>query len=505
MMKFQGCRIIKSKPVRDSGAFSTYPVMHHDMLMGAKIAKGKKSDFLLKQNASAQISLVHQDIVPVFELGWCEDRGSVRPFALTKYTDKPNMQELISRKKLSLDQKLEIMLKLTDALKYAHSKGQPHGNIRETNVFADVGFASLDNFGISVEPFYASPEYEENHMPSEKSDVFSLTQCFWNLLNEKMSKYTNIYRAESWPGSLPELFESGLAVRPEDRRDIGGLQQALQTVRDEYRAFLTDLPVGEDNCLDVALAYKREGRTDTAITLLEIAAMFFRNDKAVEELARCNINLGRLEKTFELIKDQDLPNIHQMLLEAALIKEDKMANTLIKGFGFQAVMNAYAQANHSNYPRIKGKTGKDTIVDNDFAIAAAIYEPGRAAGIFQALLGNSDDNVVYNNLGAAAAIQASSRALDYLNRSSLESARLNKALFCFSQGDYKQAIGEAENVRNIPKAGAMIKAVNKALGIRLPISPHPEYAMETLTDRISERFVKEGILPADYEFARMHS
>jgi len=463
------------------------------MLFGYRTAKKEEHDALLIRHARAQKRLVHPNILPVFS--WSVDSGSGRPFAVTRLFEGVPLSELAGSKGLSFEQKMEIAVSIAGAMKYSHSEGQSHGSIGCASIFASPGLAMIDYFGFRE--------------ASEKQDVYDLTRSIHALVTG--TDFFPASKKESWwPKKLVPLFEKGLALSPESRPGMAGLEAQLRQAMDEYSAFLVDLSMLEVNMfkespesLDLALRDIETGRTGRALELLKVSALYFRNESAVKMLADSMIDSGDLKSAYELASvSSGSSEAQKRILKAALMLNHPLKRKLFMKFDFGALCDAVAVMDYDNVRHIGKK-----VVSNDVAIAAAIRKAPYAAEMFRSLLANSKSedsrSAIRNNLGAALAIQSDAEALAYLGQSGIEQSVLNSALFLFQTRQYKEAVESAEPARHLPKSGAVIKAVRKKLGIKLPVKPHPDFHMELLTDRLSERLAEKGVMPHDYEFARI--
>ena len=123
-------------------------------LIAKAVLKEAKSDadyesFLREARITA--SLQHPNILPVHDLGLDEDG---RPFFTMKLVDGMNLGELLSKREssngISLEELIEIFIKVTEAVAYAHSKGVIHLDIKPDNIqVSDFGEVLLCDWGIA--------------------------------------------------------------------------------------------------------------------------------------------------------------------------------------------------------------------------------------------------------------------------------------------------------------------------------------------------------------------
>lgn len=153
-----------------------------------------------KREAEAAASLTHPHIATVFDFG--EENGDY--FLVMEYLPSKDLKELIEeRGSLPPRIALEIAIQLCDALKYAHSNGIIHRDVKPHNVlFTDDGKAKLTDFGIaraisSYTPLtgtgqlvgsvhYMSPEQARGLGASERSDIYALGIILFEMLTGKL-------------------------------------------------------------------------------------------------------------------------------------------------------------------------------------------------------------------------------------------------------------------------------------------------------------------------------
>jgi eukaryotic-like serine/threonine-protein kinase len=139
------------------------------------------------REARAAGSLVHQNIVTVYEVG--EEGG--RYFIAMEYLDGQNLRNLIDTNGFVEPKKaIDVCLQVLDALEFAHSKGVIHRDVKPDNVqILSNGTVKLTDFGIARltfepnitidgqvfgTPSYMSPEQVNGKEIDARSDLFGV-------------------------------------------------------------------------------------------------------------------------------------------------------------------------------------------------------------------------------------------------------------------------------------------------------------------------------------------
>ena len=139
--------------------------------------------------------LEHAAIVPVYDVG--HDNGQL--FYVMRLMTGGSLSERISEGTLNLEQISYILLRLADALDYAHRKGIVHRDLKPGNIlFDEVGNAFISDFGIAKfaqaatritqsgiigTPRYMSPEQARGEETDGRSDLYTLGVLFFEILS----------------------------------------------------------------------------------------------------------------------------------------------------------------------------------------------------------------------------------------------------------------------------------------------------------------------------------
>ena len=153
-----------------------------------------------RREAKSVAELHHANIVQVFDFDVQADNYyMVMEYIEGGLTLKQRLQELAERgTRLSIDQTLDIVIKLADALAYAHNLGMIHRDIKPANVLvASLDRPVLSDFGIARllnetgltssgaligTPAYMSPEQGRGERIDGRSDIYSLGIVLYEML-----------------------------------------------------------------------------------------------------------------------------------------------------------------------------------------------------------------------------------------------------------------------------------------------------------------------------------
>jgi len=206
--------------------------------------------------------LEHAAIVPVYDVGFDNDQL----FYVMRYMPGGALTERIQDGKLTLEQIAYILLRLADALDYAHRKGVVHRDLKPGNILfdendnayiSDFGIAKfaqaatkITHSGIIGTPRYMSPEQATGIEVDGRSDQYSLGVILFEMLSghapfEATTPLAMAFKHATEPApnildinpNLPpeisEVFKKTLEKNPEDR---------YKTVAEFANAFLEALP-----------------------------------------------------------------------------------------------------------------------------------------------------------------------------------------------------------------------------------------------------------------------
>ncbi len=186
------------------------------------------------REARAAGQLAHKNIITIHDLG--EHEG--RPYLAMEFLEGEDLQRRISRgDTLSLLQKLDLAIEVSEALDFAHRHGVVHRDIKPANIFLttsgtvkilDFGLARLDTSELTNSNIlmgtlnYMAPEQVRGERADSRSDVFSAGVVFYELLGGRKA-----FAGDSVASTLFKILEGA----PQPLRSIDpGLPPGLVAI-----------------------------------------------------------------------------------------------------------------------------------------------------------------------------------------------------------------------------------------------------------------------------------
>ncbi len=230
-------------------------------------AKGDdvRSRFLAEATVTGELD--HPNIVPIHDLG-CTENGALF-YAMKRVRGIPWNEVMASK---SLTENLEILMRLADAISFAHSRGIIHRDIKPENVMlGDFGEVLVMDWGlaysvvgqkaplqdpsevVSGSPAYMAPEMAAGTIDqlSFSSDVYLLGATLYeivagfpphsgdNLMGCLFNAAQNNIRPTSKTGELVGIALKAMATRPEDRyASVGDFQVAIREYQSHSESIL---------------------------------------------------------------------------------------------------------------------------------------------------------------------------------------------------------------------------------------------------------------------------
>ena len=250
---------------------------------------GEERSRLLRE-ARAASALNHPNIAVIYDVEESETpEGHVYLLAM-EYVPGRALSEIAAEGTLSVDQILDLMEQLADALAAAHGRGVVHGDLKPSNIMVVQGRIKVLDFGVAHmemrlgadaltwtrdtlpasgfegTPPYMSPEQALGKPIDARSDIFSLGVVFYELLAGKRPWTGDSFVALAdailhrnpppipprysdvrWP-EIERLIARMLAKEP------GARVQDLREIRSEVGRLRYRVPVASSGTLTVAVA-----------------------------------------------------------------------------------------------------------------------------------------------------------------------------------------------------------------------------------------------------------
>jgi serine/threonine-protein kinase len=210
-------------------------------IVAVKIVKADTTDSQyfkrLLREAQAYGRLKHPNIVTVYEAREAADGL----YIAMEYLEGQSLTAILNRDDLPLAARIDILIQILDALKYAHAQGIVHRDIKPSNihVLAD-GAVKLLDFGLARvmrtetltatdvvlgTPHYASPEQLMGQEIDGRTDVYSTGVVAFEMLTRRRpfdgnSLGTIVAKVLSEP--TPPMDTRGAARSRSSSRSFGG-------------------------------------------------------------------------------------------------------------------------------------------------------------------------------------------------------------------------------------------------------------------------------------------
>ncbi len=230
-----------------------------------------RARFLVERQILAQ--LVHDNIARLLDGGVTDDGV---PYFVMDFVDGLPIDVYCTENKLSVRQKLALVLEITRAVQFAHRNLIIHRDLKPNNVLIDTaGHVRLLDFGIAkmlfadsvdrqltqetrrpVTPAYSSPEMLRGEPVDVTTDVYSIGALIYTLLTDRAPlsfdglSITEMYERATnedpdlvgqfdagFKGDLETIVAKALAKQPEER------YESVESLANDLRNYLHGLPV----------------------------------------------------------------------------------------------------------------------------------------------------------------------------------------------------------------------------------------------------------------------
>src|SRR5690625_1838642 len=243
------------------------------------------------REAQAATSLSHPNIVNIYDVG--EEDHIL--YMVMEYVDGLTLKEYIQQNSpIPVEEALEIMKQLTDAMSHAHANGLIHRDIKPQNVLVDrYGNVKITDFGIAMaltatsltqtnsilgSVHYLSPEQARGGVATKKSDIYSLGIVLFELLT----------------GQLPFSGQSPVSI------DLKHLQNETPSVRD----INGEIPQSVENIVLKATAKNPLHRYESAYEMEIALNSALDPDRINEEVYKPPVEEGEETKVIPIIVDE---------------------------------------------------------------------------------------------------------------------------------------------------------------------------------------------------------
>ncbi len=203
------------------------------------------------QEARTTARLSHPNILPVYDLDYTD---GAMPFFSMRKANGLDLEECIDNKAAAIDtfvKRVNIIIKICDAVAYAHNKGVIHNDIKPGNIIVgEFGDIMLVDWGTSTPadlkeegtqplrgtPMYMAPEQARKEGSDELTDIYAIGSTLFHLLTNRFPyqatenlerfwlekktgkfKTPNAQERNAIPPALLAICEKAMAAEREER------------------------------------------------------------------------------------------------------------------------------------------------------------------------------------------------------------------------------------------------------------------------------------------------
>ena len=287
---------------------------------------------LLEESIDRSVSLMHKNILYVYGL---EKQDNI-VFAVMENIEGNSVYELVeARGPLDVEEATQIAISVCNALKYGHSRGLRHGDIRPKTVFLSRAAVKVfgydfgllvkgilreerrDDFESSVAPF-SPPEELAKSQVDFRGDIFSLGALYYFMLSGEPPDYTNkgthrIKELDRVPPWAEHIVRKCMRSDPKGRyQNVAFLCKAFERgleLLDEEKIRIRNIRLKQ------AADLENEKKFDEALAIYrEIFSLFPNDPEALDGIRRVEI-AAKLQKAEKLVQEGKTEEARRLYLE----------------------------------------------------------------------------------------------------------------------------------------------------------------------------------------------
>ncbi|MBI2687442.1 MAG: protein kinase [Acidobacteria bacterium] len=454
-----------------------------------------------KQELILARQITHRSVVRIFDVGVADGTR----FITMEFVDGRDLQSLMaSGVKKSLEEKVNIIQQVCEALDAAHAEGVVHRDLKPQNIMVnDSGRAVVMDFGIarSMEqagatstgaiigtPAYMSPEQAKGEKADTRSDLFSLGVIFYELVTNKKPYVSDtvvglllkriqerpvppIQCGTGIPRTLNDIILQCMAIEPAERyqtaKEVLRDLQSWQTpnIADEtvFATSVVDMPAAAPKRTERRWNWKSTAAGAAALALMAAGGYFVRDrlrPAPAAPLAPVTVMIAEFaNQTGDPVFDGTLEPVFKLALEGA---------GFINAYDRTQLRSLGAKLDHPG-DKLDEQTARRIAVNQGLGVVVSGTLDRRGNGYTltvkasQAVTGNAvtttsanasrKDQVLAAATEAAASIRqavgdatasesAQRFAMETLSATSLEAVHeYSQAMEAVSNGKYNQALG----------------------------------------------------------------
>ncbi|XP_014203863.1 serine/threonine-protein kinase mos-like [Copidosoma floridanum] len=238
------------------GAFGTvYKASYKGEDVAAKVIKSNNNTKKCSKNMEREaVSLRHLNVVKVLMV----HEGPALTLITMELCSK-SLDDMLEDHSIAKEKRIYIWESIAEALKYCHSKGVVHADVKPKNVLMGTDDQpKLADFGSAVivhesdtpltfhgTPGYAAPEIVRGNLPTPLSDIYSLGILAWQMLSRTapfadLHKHTILYLTgkgttppdsdldDDFNGKYKDLYKKCWNKMPENRPSLDVITKKLK-------------------------------------------------------------------------------------------------------------------------------------------------------------------------------------------------------------------------------------------------------------------------------------